>query len=550
MMKGNKIKILGMLGFFVFLLVSEMNVFAGVNLKNGNFYISYTDIVVPGDGRSLEVTRTYNSKSTDIGWFGFGWGSPFETKLVISADGSVVVHENGSGARTRFVPKNPVNPAAAAQKIVNVMRQKSSMSEKVAQRLIKRLTNDAEIRQAYARKFNVTAALKSGDVLFSNRRGIQRVVVTGKGFERRSGNGRLEVFNKKGQLLRIREKNGYTITYNYDKGVLKSIKDSNAKQLFFAWLSDGKVSSIWSGGNKKTAYRYKNDNLIFSKDVGDNQYTYSYDRNHNLTGVGYSDKTKLTIGYERKTQFVSRIKNRNGEVTTYKYGADRKNPQYHYWTEVRKKNLLGKTTSSRFEYEIKSKPDGELYTYRIETRINGITTETIYSECCGLPLKIRRGKQITNFEYNDKGLLLSKKSTNGDFVRLEYEKKFNKITKVSNNSGWTTFSYDNKGNLSKATNNRGQAVLLVYDHKGRISKMFDQQKNRKSRRSLSFVYNALGKPIQIKMDKIGKINIAYDNFGEIKKVESQAGPQMAAQVTRAFQNLLTMVRPAGVDLSL
>ena len=35
---------------------------AGVNLKNGNFYISYTDIDVPGGGKKIEITRTYNSK--------------------------------------------------------------------------------------------------------------------------------------------------------------------------------------------------------------------------------------------------------------------------------------------------------------------------------------------------------------------------------------------------------------------------------------------------------------------------------------------------------
>jgi hypothetical protein len=61
--------------------------FAGVNLKNGNFYISYTDIIVPGGGMDLEITRTNNSKSTEKGWFGFGWGSDFETYVTVSADG-------------------------------------------------------------------------------------------------------------------------------------------------------------------------------------------------------------------------------------------------------------------------------------------------------------------------------------------------------------------------------------------------------------------------------------------------------------------------------
>ena len=92
----------------VIILFSQL-AFAGVNLKNGNFYISYTDIVVPGGGLDLEMTRTYNSKATDKGWFGLGWGSDFETHLVVSADGSVIIHENGSGALTRFTPKSPVS---------------------------------------------------------------------------------------------------------------------------------------------------------------------------------------------------------------------------------------------------------------------------------------------------------------------------------------------------------------------------------------------------------------------------------------------------------
>jgi len=88
----------------------------GVNLKNGNFYITYTDIIVPGGDHDLEISRTYNAKSTDNGWFGYGWGSLYETKLIVSADGSVVVVENGSGAQTRFVPKEAVNVEAAAKK--------------------------------------------------------------------------------------------------------------------------------------------------------------------------------------------------------------------------------------------------------------------------------------------------------------------------------------------------------------------------------------------------------------------------------------------------
>ncbi|MBT5715779.1 MAG: hypothetical protein HOI70_02590, partial [Opitutae bacterium] len=163
--------------FFKFLLVLilPLSAIAGVSLKNGNFYISYTDILVPGGGHDLKTVRTYNSRATEIGWFGFGWGSDYETYITVSADGSVVVHENGSGALTRFTPKEAVDPTAAANKIIEAMRKKTSLSEKVASNLRKKLVGDAEIRQAYARKFNVKAKLAAGTILYSNTRGLQEM---------------------------------------------------------------------------------------------------------------------------------------------------------------------------------------------------------------------------------------------------------------------------------------------------------------------------------------------------------------------------------------
>jgi hypothetical protein len=43
--------------------------------------------------------------------------------------------------------------------------------------------------------------------------------------------------------------------------------------------------------------------------------------------------------------------------------------------------------------------------------------------------------------------------------------------------------------------------------------------------------------------------VTYGNSGEIKKVDSPAGRKIAMQVSSAFQNLLEIVRPAGVSLS-
>ncbi len=71
---------------------------------NGNYFTSYTDIEFPADsnGETPKLSRVYNSRSQFRGMFGYGWGNDFDTYLIPSADGSVVVQEAGGGAKTRW----------------------------------------------------------------------------------------------------------------------------------------------------------------------------------------------------------------------------------------------------------------------------------------------------------------------------------------------------------------------------------------------------------------------------------------------------------------
>lgn len=535
-----------------------LQVFAGVNLKNGNFYIAYTDIAVPGSGPKMEMTRTYNSKSTHLGWFGFGWGNIFETHLTPSPDGCVIVKEHGSGGKTRFCPKSTVDASAAAEKVVAAMRKKNTISDQNAKELLKRLKDNADLRHLYAKQFGVVSKVAAGTTLYSNERGMQVLKKTKDGYFREFSDGKQEYFNDAGQLTKITDKGGYSLDFDWKENKLASIRDNKAKQLFFEWYSNGRIKHIWSSGEKKAFYKFKGEDLVYSKDVAGNEHEYSYDKNHNLIKIVFNPSRKkgeaadqMVMEYEPKTFFISKITDRNGETTAYKYGAADKSPEDHYWTKVTKPGFDNKPVTNHYEYEIKTKADGSRYTYRIKTEINGIETETIYSECCSLPIKIKRGKHVTNFEYNADGLLTKKTSTRGDNIEITYDDKIKKITKVVNNGDWTTFQYDKSGNLQLAENKAGKKVKLIYNSKGRITKMLDgQSKGKGETRVLSFKYNSSGKPVEINMEKVGKINVAYDNYGEIKKVESKQGHKMALQVTQAFQNLLSIVKPAGVNLNM
>jgi YD repeat-containing protein len=534
--------------FLVFAILSFSS-WAGVSLKNGNFFISYTDILVPGHGHDLEITRTYNSKSTHEGWFGFGWGSDFETYLTVEADGSVTILENGGGAQTRFLPKGAVDPKSAAKKIVSAIKKKNKkMSKKLAKNLEKKLIKDAELRRMYSRRYSVSSKIAKGTKLYSNIRGMQTLVKTKEGFTRKFNSGKVEVFNDKGQLVSVKDKHNYKINFKYKNGRLISLKDSYAKQLFFEWYSSGKIKSVRGGDTKKAKYTFDDNKLAETTDVNGNNYKYAYDRNYNLTQIAYSDKTKMTVKYTPKTQFVSEVVDRSGVSTKYSYGSNPKMPKLHYWTTVSKKRASGKVVKNKYEYLIKLRKDGSQYIKKIITDIAGLKTTTEYNDL-SLPLFIKRGKHTTNFKYSSTGLLLEKKSSRGEFVKISYDKVHNKIAKVVNNDGWTKFQYNKAGNLQRAQSSKGKSVLLKYDRKGQITTMEDRSKKGKTRK-LSFKYNAQGKPIEISMNKVGKINVAYDNAGEIKRVDSKAGPKMAMQVTMAFQSLLSIVKPAGVNLNM
>src|SRR6185436_18869342 len=66
---------------------------AGVNVKTGNFYLPVQDVYLPCYGYPLEVTRTYNSVSTRVGPFGYGWNFNYDLRISAAADKKLTVVE-------------------------------------------------------------------------------------------------------------------------------------------------------------------------------------------------------------------------------------------------------------------------------------------------------------------------------------------------------------------------------------------------------------------------------------------------------------------------
>ncbi len=552
----------------ILLLFLSLNLVSGVNLKNGNYFISYTDIVTSSKGKTIDMTRTYNSKSTTVGWFGYGWGTPFETRLEASLDGSVYIIENGTGGKSRFTDStsgtSTSNIRSISSNILKKLKSQTKLTQTSEKDLLKKLSNDDIFRHKMAKKLGLKAPVKPGRILKSFDYGYQKLAVVPKGYKRAFDSGLVQFFNINGDLIASKNKSGYTLKFSRNKvtGKVEKIFDNLGNSFVITWNSNGFISSVAAKGSTKSTYKYDaNENLVASTDINGSSFSYGYDGSHNLTAI--TDKkinnkknATIKISYEPKTFFTRKVEKRNGDIVEYKYGSKDKK-FLHYWTEVDKKGISGQPYVNKYEYEHKLRADGSQWLYRTKfitgadrkgsKLVGGITRET-FNNAIELPKKIVQGSRVTEFKYN-KGLMVFKKSNDGEFSKLQYDPKTKRVSRITNNEGWIQYKYNKKGELSKAVDSKGNAIALIYDLKGKISKMVNRVKNTK-KQIVSFSYNSQGKPNVIGMDGVGNIKVQYDAYGQVKNVDSSGGREIASQVTGAFQNLLSIVKPAGVNLNL
>ena len=537
-------------------LLINTSLFAGVNLKNGNYYVSYTDVSMSTYISAFEdITRTYNSKSTEIGIFGYGWGSDIETRLFAYPDGTILIKENGSGANTYYKSQ------LALEDMLELMIDEL-IDETIAEgdlnnapnEIIERrnkLLNNLEYRSRLWNKYVKKGLLEHVtdfpvDMEWSSHmRGNSNIVRTEEGFIRTIGN-KIETFDNFGNLIKYDIGNGKYSILEYDGKRLSKLISADGKELIFTLNQDGYITSITSDAGNAN-YVYDGKKLIESTDAVGNVYKHAYDDRNNMTSITYSNGSMFKIEYEPKTSYVSKITERDGREIQYEYityyNEDGSINDNHYATKVLKDGYNGKI-ENYYEYITGTKENGETYNKMIKTTVNGISTETHYDELCNNPLEITRGKNKTTFKYNNRCLLIEKLTTQGDSTYIKYHSKFDKIISVNKNNSITDFEYDSKGNLIKAEKSNGNWVELEYDEKGNIIKMLQEDK------SLLFTYNSYGKPIVIELEGVGKINVTYDKYGDIESVKSDDGHEIALQVTQAFQSLLSLVKPAGVNLNM
>ncbi|MEK6578656.1 MAG: DUF6531 domain-containing protein, partial [Bdellovibrionota bacterium] len=280
---------------------------ANVSLKNGNFFIGYTDIVYPG-GFEPKVERVYNSKTNFKGIFGWGWGNEYEVYLSVSVDGSVVVHEYGGGAENRFSPVafNKSDLVKSVEKIVATATSLGAVPQGQVDKYRSRLMSEASFRNDEWEKYRTQGKMERRVLpvnaqLISNRFSYQYITKIQGGYQRAFDNGKIERFDDSGRLSKLQDKNGNWIELKYSRdGHLEHLEDNFNRKMNFSFNGQGLVAKVSGENGKSAEYEYNAlSELARSKDSEGNVYTFKYDseKHHNMTEIGYKDKTTMVMTY-------------------------------------------------------------------------------------------------------------------------------------------------------------------------------------------------------------------------------------------------------------
>ncbi len=552
-----------------------------VNRLNGGASLVYADFSIPGPVVPLELVRTYNSITAVnevSGWngaFGWGWTVPFETSLTITAEHHVLLRDGVTGNTVLFKPEKD-DPKVREEFMARMKRayferktnRKLSDSQlakmQLPDRIVSKLKGDPQFRMELASKFGVKGNIPPGEILVSSEFGYQTLQFKNDLWIREK-DGITQYFDNNGRLSRQRDKNGFYQDYKYSGSqklqVTEIATQDNASTLRFTWKQD-RVIEVIDNRNQRAKYNYDaQGNLVEVTDSARQVYGYKYENKrfpHLLTKVDYVSESKPGSPVFRELRYddnglVVFHHEKDGVDTDYTYGKQPNDPENNFWTKSVAKGP-NVNDEQYDEFFIKARTDGTKYLYKQETRLNGVTTVTLFTPCCGRPTQITKNGEVTNFKYYDNGLLAEKVNPKED-IRLEYDPRWKKVTKVSQSGFSSEYEYDDHGNLVKGSNSHNEKVSLKYDKLGRITEMNDLRGQ-----EITFKYGDQGKPILIADKKVGTIRVEYDGEGRIRKTETAVSKEVGRKPTQlksqevvrrvmqGFQHLLDVIRPAGVNL--
>lgn len=479
---------------------------------SGNFQWQERDILIPGPGIFLNVTRFYNSHDLRSGIFGRGWSFTYDQRLVLTFDGSAVfaICHSPNGRRLRF-QRNPDG--------------------------------------------SFTPPPTSFDSLVQNADDT---------FTIRRKNGIRFEFDPSGMLTALIDRNGNALAFDYDStGFLTRVADDGGRTLDFSKGPDGRVASVVDPAGRVYRYAYDADgNLTSYFDPLGHETRYSYTAGGKLEQIhNANDDLLQSLAYDGEGRLVSYIEDR--QVWSVRYLADR----------TEKTDSLGATWILRFDEEgsitEKQDPSGATESFEYDadrnlvrhTNKNGNSVRLTYDSAGNVASLIDpvggvtrleyepnffRLASLTNplgdkttYRYDSRGNLIEATNAVGDSLRYTYTARGQVASQTDALGGAVTFAYDTRGDLDSTTDALGEKTTFVHDEVGRLISTTDRDG-----KTTRYEYDDADRLTHIVDDAGGDTTYVYDAVGNLVSLTDAMGAT-TSYVYDSFDQLSRRTDPSG-----
>ena len=426
-------------------------------------------------GKDIKITLTFNSDLSHSGLFGNSWHSNLETHIRENPDGSVTVtRTNGHEDTFTYSGGEYYPPVGYSDKLT-----------------------------------------KNPDGTFTLE------------FPKSHTKYIYDTHENGGKILAIKDKNGNTITFNYDEnGILTSIVDAAGRTTEIQTDSEGRIIKIIDPIGREANFVYDDSgDLVEVQDIGGNTFSYTYDENHNITSLTTPKGTyNFEYGSYSSEILIRKIIDPLGneyeidwEGVTYIKGP---RGYYRYYTaDWSEWPYYGDTTTIE-------DAEGHLiiFTYddnRNRTQVTdkrGYVTSYTYDENHNMTSKTDPLGNTWTYTYDSNNNLTSITDPKGNTTTYQYDSNGNLTKIIYPDGSTTTYTYDSKGLLTSVTDANGNTTTYQYDSYGNLIKIIDPLGYQ-----TTFTYDAIGRKISQTDAKGRTTYYTYDNLDRIIKITHPDG---------------------------
>ncbi len=433
-----------------------------VDPGDGALNESATDIVVPGRGLGLALTRSYESTTAGVvSRFGYGWSDAYSMRLAaLPNDDGTAPMSIGDATRLQVVQENG-EPVTFAEQADGSFATSSDM-------LASLVRND------------------DGSYTFTRMR---RTSFT---------------FDSHGTFIAESDLHGNTTKLVYDDlGRLSTVTDPAGRSLEYSYNDDGSIAEVRGPAGRFETYGYDADgNLVAATDQTGATWHYGYDDLHELTSIIDPDGQATTNTFDGLGRLATQTDGR-GMTTTFTYGDDGATLITH---------PAGNVTTLTYR--------NGLLVQRTEGSGTGAATWQYQYDpvTYGLAEVVDPNHHVTTYTHDPAGDITSVTDPAGNITTFTFD-ALGDQTRVVDASGDTTVrEFNPTGDLVKATDPTGATTTYSYDSRGDRTSVTDADGHTTSYRydDASYVVSstdATGATTSMTVDGIGETTAVTDPLG-------------------------------------